>query len=67
MAKHAGSSVWKERSDAAAVSRIGGQRSWIWAVVNLSTTIMGAPQLGLSQRGHACSREGCFRFGVRSR
>src|SRR2546426_12536192 len=42
------------RGHAAAVTGIGGERRRIWAAVNLSTTIMGAPHLGQSQRGDGC-------------
>lgn len=54
MVKHASFSGWRMRGHAAAVTGIGGERRRIWAAVNLSTTIMGAPQLGQSQSGHDC-------------
>src|SRR2546422_8216123 len=50
-AKQASFSGWGRRFHAATVTRSGGERSWIWAAVSLSTTIIGAPQLGQSQRG----------------
>ena len=54
MVKHASFSGWRMRGHAAAVTGIGGERRRIWAAVNLSTTIMGAPHLGQSQRGDGC-------------
>jgi len=36
---------------AAAPGREGGERSWIWAAVNLSMTTMRPPHLGQSQSG----------------
>ena len=54
MVKHASFSGWRERFHAVAMRRNGGERSWIWAAVHLSTTIMGAPQLGQVQRGLGC-------------
>src|SRR3989449_11111152 len=50
-AKQASFSGWGRRFHAATVTRSGEERSWIWAAVSLSTTIIGAPQLGQSQRG----------------
>ena len=50
--KHAKDSNWRESLHAAPVST-GGERSWISAVVSLSTTIIGPPQLGQSQRSFA--------------
>src|SRR5882672_7490482 len=52
--KHAGFSGRSERFHAAAMSRDGGERSWIWAAVHLSTTIIGPPQLRQVQRGLGC-------------
>jgi hypothetical protein len=52
--KHASFSGWKERFHAVAMRRDGGERSWIWAAVHPSTTIMGPPQLGQVQRGPGC-------------
>ena len=54
MVKQASFSGWRERFHAVAMRRNGGERSWIWAAVHLSTTIMGAPQLGQVQRGLGC-------------
>ena len=42
--KHAKFSGWEERLHAATVTQMGGERSWIWAAVSLSTITIGAPQ-----------------------
>jgi pimeloyl-ACP methyl ester carboxylesterase len=49
--EHAKFSGYGQRFRAAAVARGGGERSWIWAAVSLSMTIIGPPHLGQSQRG----------------
>jgi hypothetical protein len=43
-AKHARFSICEQRAHAATATKIGGERSWIWAAVNLSTITIGAPQ-----------------------
>ncbi len=47
---HAKVSYWRESFHAAAVTRVGGERSWISVAVSLSMTIIGPPHLGQSQR-----------------
>jgi hypothetical protein len=42
-------SCWREPLHAAAVARVGGERSRIPAAVSLSMTIIGAPHLGQSR------------------
>src|SRR5437879_12085498 len=53
VAKHAKFSDWERRFHAA-VTRTGGERSWIRAAVSLSMTTIGPPHLGQSQSGLGC-------------
>src|ERR1017187_2661498 len=46
-------SCCREWFHAAAGTRAGGERSWIWAAVSLSMTIIGPPHWGQSRRSGA--------------
>src|SRR5258705_5021374 len=62
---HAKVSCWRESFHAAAVTRVGGERSWISEAVSLSMTIIGPPHLGQDQRSLGPAVEAsCSVFGA---
>ena len=48
--RHAQISCCREWFHAAAGTRVGGARSWIWAAVSLSMTFIGPPHWGQNRR-----------------
>jgi hypothetical protein len=59
VAKHAKFSGCGRRCHAVTVTGSGGDRSWIWAAVNLSMVAIGPPHLGQYQRSLALAVEAC--------
>ena len=51
--RHAQISCGREWFHAATGTKAGGERSWIWAAVSLSMTIIGPPHWGQSRRSCA--------------